>query len=191
MTKKLTIESVQLKRGTAAAWTSKNPVLKAGEPGLETDTKKLKFGDGATAWTALEYFAGDGTDHFEPPVLAIARTNSVTGAEGLVDGEQLLNTSDGKLYTWNVAADGSAGFDSGTALADGTRIASSTDHQIYTVSGGKATGAALDDGVMFFCRQGSKTYVYSASDDDFIEVGVTAALDLDAVIDGGVITAGA
>lgn len=45
-----------LRRDTAANWTSANPVLGSGEPGYESDTNKLKFGDGTTAWTSLEYF---------------------------------------------------------------------------------------------------------------------------------------
>ena len=44
-----------LKRDTAANWTSENPVLKDGQPGLETDTLKTKFGDGVTAWNSLPY----------------------------------------------------------------------------------------------------------------------------------------
>lgn len=46
---------IQWRRGTAAAWTAANPVLAAGEPGLETDTKKRKVGDGTTAWSSLAY----------------------------------------------------------------------------------------------------------------------------------------
>jgi len=51
---------IQLKRGTAAALTSANPVLAAGEVVFETDTKKMKVGDGTTAWTSLAYTATDG-----------------------------------------------------------------------------------------------------------------------------------
>ena len=43
------------RRGSAAAWTSANSVLAAGERGLETDTGKEKIGNGSTAWTALGY----------------------------------------------------------------------------------------------------------------------------------------
>lgn len=43
------------RRGTAAAWTAANPVLASGEFGYETDTKKLKMGDGSTAWNSLAY----------------------------------------------------------------------------------------------------------------------------------------
>lgn len=46
---------IKLRRGTAAAWTSANPTLAAGEVGLETDTYKTKYGDGTTAWTSLPY----------------------------------------------------------------------------------------------------------------------------------------
>ena len=46
---------IQTRRDTAANWTSVNPVLAAGEPGLETDTGKVKYGDGTTAWTSLAY----------------------------------------------------------------------------------------------------------------------------------------
>lgn len=49
---------IQVRRGTAANWTSVNPTLSSGEIGFETDTKKIKVGDGSTAWTALSYAAG-------------------------------------------------------------------------------------------------------------------------------------
>ena len=52
---------IQLRRDTAADWTSENPVLFAGEMGWETDTGKLKIGDGTTAWTSLAYL-NDGTN---------------------------------------------------------------------------------------------------------------------------------
>jgi hypothetical protein len=49
---------IQLRRGTAAQWTSANPVLASGEVGIETDTNKQKFGDGTTAWNSLAYAGG-------------------------------------------------------------------------------------------------------------------------------------
>ena len=47
---------IQIRRDTAANWTSTNPTLAEGELGLETDTRKLKIGDGITAWNDLEYY---------------------------------------------------------------------------------------------------------------------------------------
>lgn len=42
---------------TAVRWTSINPVLLAGELGIESDTHRIKAGDGATAWTSLPYLS--------------------------------------------------------------------------------------------------------------------------------------
>jgi len=46
---------IQVRRGTAAQWLAANPVLASGEPGLETDTGKGKYGDGVKIWTLLPY----------------------------------------------------------------------------------------------------------------------------------------
>jgi hypothetical protein len=46
---------LQIRRGTAANWTSADPTLLAGEIGYETDTGNFKVGDGTTAWTSLKY----------------------------------------------------------------------------------------------------------------------------------------
>ena len=53
---------IQLKHGLAASWTEKNPVLLAGEIGIETDTLKMKVGDGTTNWKALGYLGADAND---------------------------------------------------------------------------------------------------------------------------------
>lgn len=47
---------IQVRRDTAANWTSANPTLAAGELGFETNTAKFKIGDGSTAWASLSYF---------------------------------------------------------------------------------------------------------------------------------------
>jgi hypothetical protein len=51
---------IQPRRGTAAQAADSNPVLAVGERGFETDTRRWKTGDGATAWNALPYDGGDG-----------------------------------------------------------------------------------------------------------------------------------
>ena len=50
---------LQLKRGTAARWVELNPILAAGEPGFEYDTKRLKIGDGNTTWNDLPYVGSE------------------------------------------------------------------------------------------------------------------------------------
>ena len=49
-------DRIQIRRDTAANWTSANPILANGELGLETDTGKLKVGDGTTQWASLAYY---------------------------------------------------------------------------------------------------------------------------------------
>jgi hypothetical protein len=48
---------MQQRRGTAAQWTSANPILAAGEIGFESDTSKFKIGDGVNHWADLIYYA--------------------------------------------------------------------------------------------------------------------------------------
>jgi hypothetical protein len=49
------VTQIQIRRGTAASWTSANPTLASGEFGFETDTGKAKIGNGSTAWNSLAY----------------------------------------------------------------------------------------------------------------------------------------
>ena len=58
MSKNLNVR-FQLRNDTAANWSDINPTLLAGEIGIETDTRKFKFGDGSTAWNALGYAGVD------------------------------------------------------------------------------------------------------------------------------------
>ena len=51
------VTQIQIRRGTAAQWTSANPTLASAEFGYETDTGKFKIGDGSTAWNSLGYKA--------------------------------------------------------------------------------------------------------------------------------------
>jgi hypothetical protein len=54
------VTQIQVRRGTASQWTSANPTLASGEWGYETDTGKVKIGNGSTAWISLGYQgAGD------------------------------------------------------------------------------------------------------------------------------------
>jgi hypothetical protein len=50
----------QLRRGTSSQWTDINPILRQGEPGIETNTNRLKFGDGVQTWSQLPYVFMDG-----------------------------------------------------------------------------------------------------------------------------------
>jgi Major tropism determinant N-terminal domain len=47
---------IKLRRGTRQQWISAAPIILAiGEPGLELDSHKVKYGDGTTEWQSLPY----------------------------------------------------------------------------------------------------------------------------------------
>ena len=51
-----------LRHDTAENWTKENPVLLEGEVGVETNTSKLKIGDGTSHWETLKYSGADEND---------------------------------------------------------------------------------------------------------------------------------
>ena len=87
--------TIQIKRGTAADWLAANPVLALGELGLETDTNKLKAGNGTSSWYELQYIAGSGGGGGGGAVTSV---NSKTGDVVLVKADlglgEVDNTSD-------------------------------------------------------------------------------------------------
>lgn len=91
---KIITTTFQLKRGTADQWTNLQPILKIGEPGFETDTGKLKIGDGSTAWPNLPYFLHENT------VLIPADQNNNTPAftqKNLI--ETIADATEGSVLT--------------------------------------------------------------------------------------------
>jgi hypothetical protein len=70
------VTQIQIRRGTASQWTSANPTLAAGEQGYETDTGKMKIGDGSTAWNSLAYAITG----------AVGTVTSITAGTGLSGG---------------------------------------------------------------------------------------------------------
>ena len=65
---------IKLRRDTAANWTTENPILAEGEPGLETDTGKIKYGDGTTAWVSLDY-AGNSLSDDQAVTVTVGNTD--------------------------------------------------------------------------------------------------------------------
>lgn len=68
---------IQIRRDTAANWTSNNPTLASGEMGYETDTGKYKWGDGSTTWTSLAYFTIEDASDTVKGKIEIATTAEV------------------------------------------------------------------------------------------------------------------
>jgi hypothetical protein len=87
--------TIKLRRDTASNWTSNNPTLAEGEPGFETDTGKIKYGDGLTAWNSLDYAVYEDTS---------VDTHLNTSSAG---SNQVLSWS-GSDYTWVTQSSGSS-----------------------------------------------------------------------------------
>lgn len=110
---------IQVRRDTAANWTSANPTLAQGELGVETDTLKVKCGNGSTAWTGLSYLIDTGdyitttstsTLTNKTIVDPIVTLNSSQGSSGQV----LTSQGAGQAPTWTST---SAGLGAGAAIA--------------------------------------------------------------------------
>jgi hypothetical protein len=78
------MKTVQHKRGTAAILTANNPTIAAGEIVVETDTGRIKIGDGSTAWTSLAYLVPASADIITASVLA-AKQHQTTAVLDVFD----------------------------------------------------------------------------------------------------------
>ena len=84
---------IELRKDTAADWTSADPTLNSGECGFEEDTGRLKIGDGSTAWISLPYqdqlnFVDVGVEWaYEQTASALTRKNLLgeTVAPSIID----------------------------------------------------------------------------------------------------------
>lgn len=65
---------------TSTEWTSLNPTLLEGEIGFEKDTKKIKVGDGITAWNNLDYITGSSSSDTDSTNLVdLTSDQTITG----------------------------------------------------------------------------------------------------------------
>lgn len=79
-----------IRNDTAANWQSGNQILMKGELGIEIDTKKIKIGDGTTAWNALGYASGSA---------AVSKDTVPSNSDSGYDiGTIWVNTSTDKVY---------------------------------------------------------------------------------------------
>jgi hypothetical protein len=106
---------ILLRRDSSANWETNNPVLLSGEPGYETDTGKLKIGDGVSTWSDLnEYITGPtGEIGVTGPTGSIGVTGP-TGSAGtgpnIFYGNQTIGPSGGTASTLILAGYASLGF---------------------------------------------------------------------------------
>lgn len=103
------VTQIQLRRGTAASWASTNPVLAAGEPGVETDTGLQKIGNGSSAWNSLPYQS----------VTAPAIFNAQTGTTYtfvLSDSGKVVTANNASSQTYTIPPASSVAYATGTQI---------------------------------------------------------------------------
>lgn len=150
--------TIKLRRGTASEWTTANPILAAGEMGIETDTRKFKFGDGATNWNTLPYAStggggtGDvtaaGDNKFTGENTFTGKVN-IAGAPLTVDGLTTLNqatvtylnatsiTSNGEINAVSIKANGIRSDDIQTTTNKKYLTEEDVDNQTIQIVDGK------------------------------------------------------
>jgi len=141
---------IQIRRDTAANWTSVDPTLAQGEFGLETDTNQLKIGDGVLAWTALAYFGGSGN-----PFDQDLNTTDAVSFTGLTNNAIIYPTVDGTAGQ-AIVTDGAGNlsfasaanpFDQSLNIADAVSFTGLTNNSIiYPVADGTAGQVIVTDG---------------------------------------------
>ena len=108
------VTRIQLRRDTAANWTSTNPILDQGEPGYETDTGNIKYGNGSSRWSALSYGggpSGPGAGSYSLPTASGSTLGGIKIGSGLsIDGSGVVTASGGGgNYTLPAATSGALG----------------------------------------------------------------------------------
>lgn len=122
-------QKIQHRRGTADQWAVANPVLAAGELGYETDTRRIKFGDGVTQWSALAYAGTSGPQDLDG-LDDVSITSPATGAVLRWDGsawtDYSLTKSDLQLGNVDNTADSAKPVSVAQAAADAAVAAAAT-----------------------------------------------------------------
>ena len=114
---------IQLRNDIALNWTGYNPVLAQGEIGIETDTRKLKLGDGISNWNSLIYYQFGGA-------LGYIQSGGYVGtAQDLKDDIDAIHTHTNKSLLDSIISNGDG---DGFLSNNGTYI------NLNTLNGGNA-----------------------------------------------------
>ena len=76
----MSIYRIRVRRDTETRWATQNPTLGVGEVGFETDTRKVKIGDGSTPWNTLQYINSEAAAHNQD-------ISTINGLQAALDGK--------------------------------------------------------------------------------------------------------
>lgn len=193
-------DMIQIRRDTAANWTTANPILAQGELGAEIDTSKIKIGNGSSTWSALSYLidAGDyitasSTNILTNKTIAFGSNTltdvaSINTAQTITGTKTFSGTSSALAMVLNDAAEvatvsataatGTIPYDITTqSVLYYTSNASANWTVNFRASSGTSLNTALATGqsvtVAFLVTQGSTAYYNNAVQVDGTTSGVT------------------
>ncbi len=144
---------IQVRRGTEAQWALVNPILAAGEVGLESDTNYFKFGTGSTAWNALPY-ANEPLSDLENRVGAYLEDNLLGQPNGVASLDSNGKVPAAQLDITELSQDAV-----NTALAAGTGITKAYNDASNTIT------VSADTSVL-----ATKMYAESYTDQAFAQI---------------------
>ena len=187
-------DQIQLRRDTAANWTSANPTLASGEFGLETDTDQFKVGDGTTAWASLGYGGIQGPQGIQ----GIQGIQGETGPQG-PQGEPGEVTADGvftltnktlvapiitgtvveDVYAWTATTGAvTAELEPANGSIQTVTLTGSITSLTDNIAAGEAITLIIDDGTAYTITWPTTTWVNNAGAAPTLATGVVTVIAL-------------
>jgi len=115
---------ILLRRGTAAEWSSANPILGTGELGIETDTLKIKIGNGSSTWSQLSSYANVTPAQLTSQINSLisaapATLDTLNELAAAINNDASFSTTVNNLLTGKVSKSGGDTITSSTASTVG------------------------------------------------------------------------
>lgn len=148
---------IQLRHDTSSNWSSVNPILLVGEVGIETDTNKIKIGNGTDNYNTLPYYGGGGGIEYTAGdgILINEDTNTISVNTNDQTYRATINTpgygeyiSQGKLYNPANVVEVAP---SGRACGCNINIPMNDFTQIEYVAVCEQLGVVSNDDIQMFC----------------------------------------
>ena len=113
--------------GTAAQWTAANPLLALNEKGRETDTGKIKWGNGTDSWNDLPYETVNSVPNGGTTGQVLAKASNADNDTEWVDQSGGGGVTGRKIYSYNNIAQSVTGTTTETILSPNTFFIAAND----------------------------------------------------------------
>ena len=143
---------ILLRNDTSSNWSTNNPILSKGEMGIQTNTKKFKFGDGIKTWNELDYGAGSDIPKATASADGLMSKEDFSKLSNIAAGAEVNVQSD-----WNAVSGDAAILNKPTTLA-GYGITDAMTSQAITQAITDAVNTAVST---VFTYKGTKATVQS------------------------------